>query len=364
MWSAPRPAQLATRASSRSSAARAAKRWRRLRGARVDAELAPGLGVDQPQVAHGGQLLLARVADLDRDHVVAAAAAGGAACASRAGPRKSDTITTRPRWPRELRPRALSASPRRVAPAPSGGGLGAQREQQAEQAAAALARAQRDAARAPPNGQHAEPVALPRRDVPDRERRALGDVGLAAVGGAEAHRGRGVEQQPGRERALRDVHAHVRLARARGDAPVDLAHVVAELVGPDLRELGAASRAPARGARPDTRLSIRRANRQVERPQDGRRASDPVRAAPACGRVAGAASSAASPDARERDVRGLHGLDAPGRGARRRRALRERLVGQHEAVAQHVVRERARRPRGARSRARAGARARARRGSG
>ena len=37
------------------------------RAVRVGADLPPGLGVDEPQVADGRKLLLARVADLDRD---------------------------------------------------------------------------------------------------------------------------------------------------------------------------------------------------------------------------------------------------------------------------------------------------------
>src|SRR6185436_335407 len=39
---------------------------------RVDAELPAGLGVDEPQLADVGELLLARVADLDRDRRMAA----------------------------------------------------------------------------------------------------------------------------------------------------------------------------------------------------------------------------------------------------------------------------------------------------
>ena len=35
--------------------------------ARVDAQLAAGLGVDEPQLADVGELLLARIADLDRE---------------------------------------------------------------------------------------------------------------------------------------------------------------------------------------------------------------------------------------------------------------------------------------------------------
>src|SRR5712691_5152444 len=38
----------------------------------VDAELSARLGVDEPQLADVGKLLLALIADLDRDHVVAA----------------------------------------------------------------------------------------------------------------------------------------------------------------------------------------------------------------------------------------------------------------------------------------------------
>ena len=40
---------------------------------RVDLQLAPGLRVDEPQLARGRELLLARVADLDRERPVAAA---------------------------------------------------------------------------------------------------------------------------------------------------------------------------------------------------------------------------------------------------------------------------------------------------
>ena len=74
----------------------------------------------------------------------------------------------------------------------------------------------------------------------ERERNAHGDVGLAAIGRAEAHRGRLVEHHPGDEHALGELHPDVRLARARGHVPVDQADVVTRLVGPYLRELAAA----------------------------------------------------------------------------------------------------------------------------
>src|SRR5205085_8730177 len=41
-----------------------------LRAPRVDPELPAGLGVDEPELAHVRELLLARIADLDRDDVV------------------------------------------------------------------------------------------------------------------------------------------------------------------------------------------------------------------------------------------------------------------------------------------------------
>ena len=56
----------------RSSAAADANRSRSRAAARVDAELLARLGIDEPEVADVRQLLLARVADLDRDHLVPA----------------------------------------------------------------------------------------------------------------------------------------------------------------------------------------------------------------------------------------------------------------------------------------------------
>ena len=71
------------------------------------------------------------------------------------------------------------------------------------------------------------------------QRHALGDVGLQPLRRAEGHRGRDVEDDPGGQRALGHVQAHVRLAGARGRRGVDLAHVVADLVRAQLGELGA-----------------------------------------------------------------------------------------------------------------------------
>jgi hypothetical protein len=103
--------------------------------------------------------------------------------------------------------------------------------------------------------------------VADGQRHALGDVELAAVGGAERHRRRRVEHQPGRQRPLADMHAHVRLVHARGDVPVDVADVVAGEVRADHRQLGAG---------PDLRRQVLARHealdpsqhREVERAQD------------------------------------------------------------------------------------------------
>ena len=95
------------------------------------------------------------------------------------------------------------------------------------------------------------PRRLPRRrrHVADRASDALGDVGLAAVGGAERHGGRDVEDEPGRQRPLGDVDAHVRLARPRGRVPVDQADVVAR------RRTAATARARCRRPRVVARSS-------------------------------------------------------------------------------------------------------------
>jgi hypothetical protein len=75
--------------------------------------------------------------------------------------------------------------------------------------------------------------------APQRERHALGDVGLEALGGAERHRRGDVERQPRRQRALRHLQPDVRLAGARRRGRVDAPDVVADDVGPQLGELGA-----------------------------------------------------------------------------------------------------------------------------
>ena len=105
------------------------------------------------------------------------------------GPRKSETTTTYAALPREVadaqRAPRRSRSRRPCVGARLRGLLLAQGEQQAEQARPSLPRRQR-ARLLVAEGDEAEPVAAARRRVADRERGALGDVGLPALGRAEA----------------------------------------------------------------------------------------------------------------------------------------------------------------------------------
>ena len=86
-------------------------------------------------------------------------------------------------------------------------------------------------------GDDAEAVAPARGQVAEREGDPLRDVRLPPVCGAERHRGRHVEDEPGDERPLGHVDADVRLAGAGGDVPVDRADVVAGQVRPHLEQL-------------------------------------------------------------------------------------------------------------------------------
>ncbi len=90
-------------------------------------------------------------------------------------------------------------------------------------------------------GEHPESVAALGRDVTDRQPDAFGDVGLAPVGGAERHRWRHVQEEPGRQRSLGNVDPDVGHRRPGSDVPVDPPDVVTRLVRPDLGELGAAA---------------------------------------------------------------------------------------------------------------------------
>ena len=143
---------------------------------------------------------------------------------------------------------------------------------------------------------------LPRRAAtwPTASDDALGDVPLAPVGGAERHRRGRVEHEPRLERPLGDVQADVRLAGAGGHVPVDAAHVVAELVRPHLRELGAVAERPRAVVAGEQAVDAP-AHRQVEVAQQRARESapGPGRAGVRAGRErAGRRAHATAPRAR------------------------------------------------------------------
>ena len=204
-WRTPAAESMRTRPV-RSSAAATANRSRSVAVARVDAQLAAGLRIDEPQLADVGELLLARVADLDRERRMAAGDAQ-----QRVPPVDRAAEVGDDHDERALHREPVEEQQRLGEPALAGR-LVAQRRERQQQAAPALpgtapARilgAERD---------EPEPVAAPRRGVADRERDALGDVGLPPVGGAERHRGGAVEDEPGDEHALGELDADVRLRR-------------------------------------------------------------------------------------------------------------------------------------------------------
>ena len=231
------------------------------------------------------------------------------------------------------------ALPSDVAPTWRSSGSRCSAVEQAEQAGAALMRRQRHRLRVAER-EHAEPVATPCRDVTDRDRDAVGDVGLAAIAGAELHRRRRVEQEPGDEHALGEVDAHVRLAHARGDVPLHLPHVVAGDVRPNLGELDAVAVlrrsvvAREHALQPAADLDLERAKRlRRQRPRAGtlrrRRAERTAR------RSRPRQAHLGHGDRRE------HGVENPVGGD----PLCEGGVAQDEAMAERVLRDCASRPR-------------------
>ena len=181
---------------------------------------------------------------------------------------------------------------------------------------------------------------MPARDVAERERDALGDVGLAALGGAERHRRRRVEHEPGDEHALGELDAHVRLARARGHVPVDVADVVlARHVRANLRELACpdrdmgtvVARQQALDAAHEVRSSARRSCP----------AAGPGLAAPACALRSSALGGAAH--ATRSLPRSSCGTGTAAMISSSSESglplLGQRLVGEHEPVAERVLHE-------------------------
>ena len=268
------------RASSRSAAASSANRSRSLRLRVSTRSCRPRLGVDEPEVAdvraapaRAGRGSRPRATSCARGQLEQRAAA------SRAGPRKSETTTTTERRraslpsARERRRRATSARPargparaaaRRAAPSrprpPCRGGRGRR---------VAGRRTWRRASRLPRRTAK-WPTASATPSATSHLRRSAVPKVIDAEVSSSSH----VSTRP-----LGDVHAHVRLAGARGDVPVDQPDVVAEHVRPHLRELGAVAERPRSGGR-------RRAARRSGGGRSGRPcAAAPPAAAPGPGRA-------------------------------------------------------------------------------
>ena len=87
----------------------------------------------------------------------------------------------------------------------------------------------------------ADPVAMAREHARKHRHEFAGHVTLALVGRAEIDRGAQVEQEPGGHLAVFGEHAHMGHLHARGDVPVDMPHVVVELVLAQVGEVEAAA---------------------------------------------------------------------------------------------------------------------------
>src|SRR5699024_3480613 len=148
----------------------------------------------EPERADGLERLLARVADLHRDDLVPACETKQrlAPVARPAEVRDDDDERTLARRSGDagerLRELHARGAVRLVALA--------QREEQADETRPALGGLQH-ALRRTAEADEPDAVAANRRGVPDREGHAERDVGLAPARGAEGHRGRQVEHDPG-----------------------------------------------------------------------------------------------------------------------------------------------------------------------
>ena len=171
-------------------------------------------------------------------------------------PRKSETITTSPRWrpsAAALLERAARARSRpRLRPRARGAARPAARAGRSRPWRGRMIRGS-----PPPNA--STPSRLPRRVAtwPTASATPSATSALRRSAVPNAIEADDVEHEPGRQRPLADVHAHVRLLQPRRRVPVDVAHVVAREVRADHRQLGARSRSAASGAHRGRALSIR-----------------------------------------------------------------------------------------------------------
>lgn len=116
--------------------------------------------------------------------------------------------------------------------------------------------------------QQADPVVVAHRRETQHGHQLGGQLALLLRGGAEAHRARDVHDQQHGQLAFLDEALHVRMTGARGDVPVDVADLVAGHVRPHFLELDAASLehalAPA-GEKVSTSLRLRISRRRTLR---------------------------------------------------------------------------------------------------
>ena len=111
-----------------------------------------------------------------------------------------------------------------------------------------------------------EPVLVAGGEEPDGGRGAEGQRRLLRPHRREAHRCRHVDDQPALQVAVGDLVAHVQLAGAGGDVPVDPAHVVADLIQPALARVAAVAGRDALVLAVEETVELAR-HRQLQRPQ-------------------------------------------------------------------------------------------------
>jgi hypothetical protein len=114
----------------------------------------------------------------------------------------------------------------------------------------------------------ADPVAMPGEDAREQRDEIHGQRALAHFAGAEVHRARQVEQEPGGDLPVLVIFPHVGRVEARGHVPVDMANVVPVLVFPQVGEIQALA------AKQRAVIALQQAveaaqHRPLDAPQDG-----------------------------------------------------------------------------------------------
>ena len=182
--------------------------------------------------------------------------------------------------------------------------------------------------------QRADAVAVAREQAREHATKSVDDAALAHVARAEVDRRAEVEQEPRRDLAVLVVLAHVRRLQPRRDVPVDVADVVVVLVFAQVGEV------EAEAAEQRAVVAVQQAvepaeHRPLEPPQDA------LRIARSTGDVPPGGSGCDASDMRLERLLGraesccmilldeLVGVEAFG----------QRLVRQHQPMAQHVGRQ-------------------------